>query len=202
MFLFFAVIAAALAIAVLIGGDVRRLSQIRIRHLELLVAAFAAKIAVALLGSVHTNAAVGVGRPLNVVGVLLLLSVAWFNREIPGALLFGLGLASNLIVILTFGGRMPVLLPQDLNPSSPAIALLRNGFDPLHVVIQHAQGLWFLGDVFTIPGIGGHASLVSIGDLTMAAGVAYLIIRCSQPSVRLPQTRSSNPPAYGSTPSP
>ncbi len=202
MFLFFAVIAAALAIAVLIGGDVRRLSQIRIRHIELLVAAFAAKIAVALLGLVHSDAAVVVARPLNVIGVALLLAVAWFNRRIPGALLFGLGLTSNLLVILTFGGRMPVLLPQDFNPSSPAIVLLRNGFDPLHVVIQHAQGLWFLGDVFTIPGIGGHASLVSIGDLIMAAGVAYLIIRCSQPLARSRPTQASNPPAYDATPSP
>jgi len=202
LFLFFAVIAAALAVAVLIGGDVRRLSQIRIRHIELLVAAFVAKIAVALLGTVHSDTAVFLARPLNVVGVALLLLVAWFNRRIPGAILFGLGLASNLLVILTFGGRMPVLLPQDFNPSSPALALLRNGFDPLHVVIQHAQGLWFLGDVFTIPGIGGHASLVSIGDLTMAAGVAYLIIRCSQPSARLRPARGSNPQAYDASSSP
>ena len=54
MFLFFAVIAAALAIAVLIGGDVRRLSQLRLRHLELLLAAFAVKISVGLLGTNFT----------------------------------------------------------------------------------------------------------------------------------------------------
>ena len=54
MFLFFAVIAAALAVAVLIGGDVRRLSQLRIRHIELLLAAFAAKVSVALRGTAHT----------------------------------------------------------------------------------------------------------------------------------------------------
>ena len=53
MFLFFAVIAAALAIAVLIGGDVRRLSQLRLRHLELLLAAFAVKISVGLLGTIE-----------------------------------------------------------------------------------------------------------------------------------------------------
>ena len=86
MFLFFAVIAAALAIAVLIGGDVRRLSQIRIRHVELLLAAFASKVAVALLGTGHTQTAVTIARPLNVIGALLLLAVVWFNRRIPGAL--------------------------------------------------------------------------------------------------------------------
>ena len=179
MFLFFAVIAAALVIAVLIGGDVRRLSQLRIRHIELLLTAFAAKVAVALLGTSHSQIAVTAARPLNVIGAVLLLAVVWFNRRIPGAILFGTGLTLNLVVILAFGGRMPVLLPRDADPNSAALALLRAGLDPLHVALEHAQGLWFLGDVFAIPGIGGHSSLVSIGDLLMAAGVAWLIIRCS-----------------------
>ena len=194
MFLFFAVIAAALVIAVLIGGDVRRLSQIRIQHIELLLAAFAVKVAVAVLGTTHSQSAVMVARPLNVIGAVLLLAVVWFNRRIPGALLFGGGLALNLIVIVAFGGRMPVLLPRDVDPNSPVLVLLRGGLDPLHVALSHPQGLWFIGDVFAIPSIGGHSSLVSIGDLLMAVGVAWLIIRCSQRERTLT-------PVYGSSPS-
>ena len=194
MFLFFAVIAGALAVAVLIGGDVRRLSQLRLRHLELLLAAFAAKISVALLGTTHAAAAVTAARPLNVIGAGLLLAVVWFNRRIPGAILFGAGLTLNLIVILAFGGRMPVLLPRDIDPNSAVLAVLKGGLDPLHVALQQPEGLWFLGDVFAIPGIGGHASLVSIGDLLMAAGVAWLIIRCSR---REPALQA----AYGPSPS-
>ena len=194
MFLFFAVIAAALAIAVLIGGDVRRLSQLRLRHLELLLAAFAVKIAVGLLGTTHAQAAINAARPLNAIGAVLLLAVVWFNRRIPGAILFGAGLTLNLIVILAFGGRMPVLLPRDIDPNSAVLAVLKGGLDPLHVALQQPQGLWFLGDVFAIPGIAGHASLVSIGDLLMAAGVAWLIIRCSQ-------RERSLQAAYGPSPS-
>jgi hypothetical protein len=194
VFLFFAVIAAALVIAVLIGGDIRRLSQIKIRHLELLLAAFAVKVSVAILGTTHSLVAVTVARPLNVVGALLLLAVVWFNRRIPGALLFGAGLTLNLVVIVAFGGRMPVLLPHDVDPNSPVLALLRGGLDPLHIALAHPQGLWFIGDIFAIPGLGGHSSLVSIGDLLMAAGVAWLIIRCSQRGPALT-------PAYGSSPS-
>ena len=194
MFLFFAVIAGALAIAVLIGGDVRRLSQLRLRHLELLLAAFAAKISVALLGTTHAAAAVNAARPLNVIGAALLLAVVWFNRRIPGALVFGAGLMLNLIVILAFGGRMPVLLPGDIDPNSAVLAVLKGGLDPLHVALAHPQGLWFLGDILAIPGIGGHASLVSIGDLLMAAGIAWLIIRCSQ-------RERSLQAAYGPSPS-
>jgi hypothetical protein len=194
MFLFFAVIAVALVIAVLIGGDVRRLSQIKIQHLELLLAAFAVKVAVAILGTTHSPVAVTVARPLNVIGAILLLAVVWFNRRIPGALLFGAGLSLNLIVIVAFGGRMPVLLPHDADPNSPVLALLRGGLDPLHVALTQPQGLWFIGDIFAIPGLGGHSSLVSIGDLLMAAGVAWLIIRCSQRAPALT-------PAYTSSPS-
>jgi uncharacterized protein DUF5317 len=194
VFLFFAVIAAALVIAVLIGGDVRRLSQIKIRHLELLVAAFAVKVAVAVLGTTHSQAAVTVARPLNVLGAVLLLAVVWFNRRIPGSLLFGGGLTLNLIVILAFGGRMPVLLPHDIDPNSAVLALLKGGLDPLHVALQHPQGLWFIGDIFAIPGLGGHSSLVSVGDLLMAAGIAWLIIRCSQRGPALT-------PVYGPSPS-
>jgi len=194
LFLFFAVIAAALVIAVLIGGDVRRLGQIRIRHIELLLGAFAVKVAVALLGTAHTQMAVTIARPLNVIGTVLLLAVVWFNRRIPGALLFGTGLTLNLIVIIAFVGRMPVLVPHDADPNSPVLALLKGGLDPLHVALDHPQGLWFIGDILTIPSIGGHSSLVSIGDLLMAAGVAWLIIRCSQRSPELQ-------PAYGSSPS-
>ena len=194
MFLFFAVIAAALAIAVLIGGDVRRLSQLRLRHLGLLLAAFAVKISVGLLGTTHAQAAINAARPLNAIGAVLLLAVVWFNRRIPGAILFGAGLTLNLIVILAFGGRMPVLLPRDIDPNSAVLAVLKGGLDPLHVALQQPQGLWFLGDVFAIPGIAGHASLVSIGDLLMAAGVAWLIIRCSQ-------RERSLQAAYGPSPS-
>ena len=197
MFLFFAVIAGALAIAVLIGGDVRRLSQLRLRHLELLLAAFAAKISVALLGTTHAAAAVTAARPLNVIGAGLLLAVVWFNRRIPGAILFGAGLTLNLIVILAFGGRMPVLLPRDIDPNSAVLAVLKGGLDPLHVALPHPQGLWFLGDIFAIPGIGGHASLVSIGDLLMAAGVAWLIIRCSQRERALQPAYVPIPPGSG-----
>jgi hypothetical protein len=193
VFLFFAVIAAALALAVLIGGDVRRLAQLRIEHIELLFAAFACKIAIAVLGTVHSSTAVTIARPLNVIGAALLLAVVWFNRRLPGALIFGAGLASNLIVILTFGGRMPVLLPSGFDPTSPALPLLRTGLDTLHILLQHPQGLWFMGDIFAIPSLFGHTSLVSIGDLTMAAGVAYLIIRWSQ---RAPGLRAE----YGPSP--
>src|SRR5947208_10070467 len=179
MFLFFAVIAGALAIAVLIGGDVRRLSQLRLRHLELLLAAFAAKISVALLGTMHAAAAVTAARPLNVIGAGLLLAVVWFNRRIPGAILFGAGLTLNLIVILAFGGRMPVLLPRDIDPNSAVLAVLKGGPDPLHVALQQPEGLWFLGSVFAMLENEVHASSLLIAAVELLDGSTIKGTSCS-----------------------
>jgi hypothetical protein len=192
VFLFFAVIAGALLVAVIAGGDVRRLSRIHLVHPELLVAAFAVKIVVAALG--FTHAALALAPPLNVGGTLLLLAFVWLNRRVAGALLFGLGLGLNLIAVLAFGGRMPVLMPHDLNQGSQLLALLTAGGDPMHVLLRHPEGLWFLGDILTIPSLNGHYSVVSIGDLLMAAGIAWLILRFS---LRTPMRR----PAYRPTPS-
>ena len=158
MFLFFAVIAGALVLAVVVGGDVRRLSQIRVKHLELLIGAFGLKLVVALLGTAHSELAVNIARPLNIVGAVLLLAVVWFNRRIPGALLFGAGLV---------------------------LAALRNGLDPLHVLLPQPYGPWFIGDIFSIPSLVGRSSLVSIGDILMASGIVWLIVQCSR---RVPST--------------
>jgi hypothetical protein len=39
-----------------------------------------------------------------------------------------------------------------------------------------------MGDIWAIPSLFGHSSLVSIGDLLMASGVGYLIVRwCQRP---------------------
>ena len=179
MFLFFAVIATALALAVILGGDVRRLSQIKLRRPELLLGAFAVKVGVALLGLTHAPLLLMLARPLNVLGAALLLGVVWLNRHLPGALVFGAGLSLNLLALLAFGGRMPVLLPDGLGAGSPALALLRHGLDPLHVVLASPQGLWFIGDILTVPSLNGHYAVVSAGDLLMAAGIAWLILRIS-----------------------
>ncbi len=181
MFLFFAVVAGALAIAVLIGGDVRRLGAVRLVQPGLLISAMAVKVTVALLGLTAMTLAALLARPLTLLAAGLLLAATWWNRRLPGAWMFGLGLLSNLVVIASFGGRMPVLLPSDFAPApGGAIPALRAGLDPLHVLLSHAQGLSFLGDVLVVPGLAGRTSLVSVGDLLMSAGVAVFIVRCSQ----------------------
>jgi uncharacterized protein DUF5317 len=180
----FVLLAAGVVLAVLLGGDVRRLGQIRLNHPELLVAAFMLRGGVVLLGATHSLLLINLARPLNVFVSLFLLAVVWLNRHLPGAWLFGLGQALNLTAIVAFGGRMPVFFvtpPGGVDPlqASARLELLRKGLDPLHVYLAHPTGLWFLGDVFDIP-LLHHISVVSVGDLLMVAGVVWLVIRLSR----------------------
>jgi len=190
--LLFAVLAAALIVAVLTGGDVRRLSAIRLKHPEFLIGAFAARAGVAVLGTLHSPAAVNGARPLNILVGLLLVIFVWLNRHLPGAFLFGVGQGLNLIALMAFRGRMPVILPASANPQSPRLALLISNLDPLHVLLQHPSGLWFFGDILTIPSLG-RASVLSAGDILMAAAVGWLVIRQSRGG---PAAEA----AYGSSP--
>ena len=183
MFLF-VLLAAGIVLAVILGGDVRRLAQIQLKHPELLIAAFVGRGIVVLLGATHSLTLISLARPLNVFVGLFLLAVVWLNRHLPGAVLFGLGQTLNLAAIVAFGGRMPVLFLTppggiDAIHASARLEMLRRGFDPLHVYLAHPTGLWFLGDIFDIS-LLHHISVVSLGDLFMVAGVIWLVIRVSQ----------------------
>ncbi len=199
MFLF-VLLAAGIVLAVILGGDVRRLGQIQLKHPELLVAAFVLRGGVVLLGATHSLTLINLARPLNVFVGLFLLAVVWMNRHLPGALLFGMGQALNLTAIVAFGGRMPVLFLTppggvDSGQASARLELLRKGFDPLHVYLAHPTGLWFLGDIFDIP-LFHHISILSVGDLLMVAGVVWLVIRLSrQTAAPSPRPRVSLPQA-------
>jgi hypothetical protein len=172
----FVLLAAGIVLAVILGGDVRRLAQIQLKHPELLIAAFVGRGLVVLLGATHSLTLISLARPLNVFVGLLLLAVVWLNRHLPGALLFGLGQTLNLVAIVAF------LTPPggiDAIHASARLEMLRKGFDPLHVYLAHPTGLWFLGDIFDIS-LLHHISVVSLGDLLMVAGVIWLVIRVSR----------------------
>jgi len=175
----FVVLGAAVLLAVIIGGDIRRLSQIRLRMPYLLIGAFVGRVLVAVLGGLHSEWAVNLARPLNILVALAMIAFVWFNRHLPGAILFGVGQTLNLVALIAFGGRMPVLLPAGADRSSPRLSLLTSGLDPLHVLLTEPRGLWFFGDILTIP-VLRWTSVVSIGDLCMAAAVGWLVIQISR----------------------
>lgn len=109
--------------------------------------------------------------------VLLLVAVA-VNWHEPAFRLVGAGLLLNLLVIAANGGHMPV---------SPE-AVARAGLPPLpedpadyvstpHVRMTAYTKLWFLGDIVPVSIPYRPARVVSIGDVLLAAGILWLVVR-------------------------
>ena len=125
--------------------------------------------------------------PVVLVGsqVLLLLFV-WLNRRLPGFWLLGLGLFANLLVISLNGGLMP-LMPQNaarLIPAGSPVTLQlgeRVGFGKDILLEKANTRLWFLGDVFMLPGVFSYPLAFSIGDILISTGAFWLLWKLGSP---------------------
>jgi hypothetical protein len=177
--IFFVAVALAFLAAAAMGGDVRRLGRLHVRAWGLLLVAFALKGGLILLAARHVYEVLPYSGIVNIVVLLLLLAGAVINRGLPGAALFTVGFALNLLVIAAFGGHMPVLVPEYAHNAGRAIADLGSGRDPVHTLLTERRGLWFLGDIIYLPALG-RASLVSVGDCFLAAGIVWLVLRASR----------------------
>jgi len=189
--IFFVAVAAAFLVAGATGGDVRRLGQIQVRYWGLLLVAFLLKGALLLLAARHVDEVLPYSGAFNVAVLVLLLAGALLNRGLPGAPLFVAGFLLNLVVISAFGGHMPVLVPPDVHNAGRAVAELGSGRDPVHMLLTERRGAWFLGDVIYLPALG-RASLVSVGDCFLAAGLVWLIIAASRRPLRVRALASSS----------
>ena len=156
------VVLSALAVP-LFGGRLVALAEVRLRRVWAIFAALGLTV-------------VATGPPGLPDGVRSLLLVAAYpvgavflaaNWRVPGIVLTALGAALNLIAITVNGGVMP---------ASPA-ALARAGLadDPgfQNSTVLADPRLAFLGDVFAVPASWPLSNVFSIGDVLIAAGLAW-----------------------------
>lgn len=160
------VIVAALVASLLRGGRFRRLAHAPIRHSWLLA------LGIALQVGVDLSAARGLTPGMVSTAVLVasqLLVVGWVvaNRFRPGMPLILLGLLMNLAVI-TANGAMPV------DPDAITAAGGSDLVAPLgkHELLTDATRLPLFADIF---GIGPLRTVVSAGDIVLAAGLVPLV---------------------------
>jgi hypothetical protein len=124
---------------------------------------------------------------LALIGSLfLLLILVWFNRRLPGFWLLGLGLLANSLVICLNKGFMP-LMPENaarLIPVGSSVSLHlgeRVGFGKDILLSKADTRLWFLGDIFMLPGIFGYPLAFSIGDILISTGAFWLLWELGSP---------------------
>jgi MFS family permease len=164
-----------LALGLLAGGRIDNFIDVRLRWLPLLVLAAVARVAL--------DAALGAGGIpdglrlwLVVVIYFLLTAMLLANRTLPGLTAVALGTAANGIAIVANGGWMPVWQPS----------LAAAGLDPnvvhssFHTLLTGPVDSSFLAhggplvDIIPIP-IPLLQSVASVGDVLMAAGLAFFV---------------------------
>lgn len=188
------VLFVAMSLAVLRGGRLSNLADIRLSFWWLFPLGFGLQAITALLPSDPGFDGLGIG--LILASFLILLGGVYANRHRPGLWMSGLGILLNLTVIALNGG-MPVLTEAAL-VASDYTAIPSNLGDYKHIFLDDTSRLAFLADVIPIR-IAGEGHVLSIGDVFLALGLAQFLeaelrkpVQWFKPGVKLRGGSASN----------
>ncbi|MPZ73211.1 MAG: hypothetical protein GEU74_08265 [Nitriliruptorales bacterium] len=159
------------------GGRVRHIASASIRGGALVVAA-------ALAQAVHAVAPQPqVAVAMTGLSQVALLAFLWLNRFAAGALLVAMGSSLNAAVILA-NGAMPV-------SRDAIIAVSRRPYEVMgrHRLLQPGDAFPWLADVTGLPLL---RTVVSVGDVVLAAGAGMLVMWLMRPP-RRPATSAADP---------
>jgi peptidoglycan/LPS O-acetylase OafA/YrhL len=180
------VLSVAVLVAVLRGGRLTNLADIRVRWWWLLPLSFALQQGTRLLPDEPWTDTAGVAMVLS--SYVPLVALVFVNRTRSGMWLSGIGVLLNFTVILLNGG-MPVLTEAAsvaLRSTSPDIG---NGYK--HIALDATTRLPFLADVIPMR-IAGSGTVLSLGDVFLAVGLAGFLeaelrrpVRWFKPGVKL-----------------
>ena len=161
-----------------VGGDLRRLGDLKLRSAGLLFGALLLQILV-------TDVVSGGPRLLLIAAHLISYVLAaiflWQNRRVPGLPLLAVGALSNAVTIALNGGTLP----------ASASALRRAGIHEAPTkfansgVLHHPRLAW-LGDVFAVPASWPLANVFSIGDIIIVLAAARCLwVTCRSTKAQL-----------------
>ena len=183
---------ALVVVSVLIaGGDLTRVTSIRLRGVVMIVVAFVAQtLLVEVFASTFGSSFAQTMHLLTyAVGALFLL----MNRHIRGILVIGLGAALNTVAIVANGGVMPA--SAWASRTAGIIPATGATFDNSRFV-SHAR-LQFLGDVFAIPHGWPLANVFSAGDVVLLVG-AFITLHAAAGSRLFPHAPGTERPTLAS----
>lgn len=170
------VLIISLIIAFLRGGKFKRLAEIDLRRIELIVISFVIQYIIVKAGESGATWIQKWGVYLYVSSYILLLLSIWYNRHIKEMLIFGVGIFINFVVIVANGGHMPVSLVA-LQKAGMAymLPLLQSKSYIIHTLMDSQTKLKLLADVIPLPSPYPRPRVLSIGDVIMGIGVFFLI---------------------------
>jgi len=161
---------AAVILALALGGDFRHLSSVRFRGWWLLMLALALKF---LLLTLHVETTAW-AQPL--IFALVAAGAVW-NWRLPGVALIGFGLLLNTTVAAANGGVMP-FFPAAMAAAGRPVANLAEQSSALSLPESVNTPLAILDD--RIP-FSPTRQVLSIGDVAIMVGGAWLIVAVSRP---------------------
>jgi hypothetical protein len=117
-------------------------------------------------------------------GVILIFSQAaliflfLLNHHVPGAKLFALGIALNVLVMVANGGWMPITPEtyQFVRPGRPVVEQTRPSSSKNIILPRSETNLWILSDMIRVT-LPWRRTAVSIGDVLLVAAVAQFIFQ-------------------------
>ena len=175
-------IMASIFVALLRGGKLALLSQVKLKGAWLIPLAFLMQVFVVFVPGGRTNGLSDPAALLTLVSYLVLMVAVIINRRLPGMALIGMGLLANLAVIAANGGFMPIE-PHivQLLGHSVRVQALEPGYR-VHqakdvILLREDTRLWILSDILVIPPPSPLRSAFSLGDVLLIAGLFVLIQR-------------------------
>ena len=175
----------SLLIAVLRGGDLLALAEVRFRHSWLILLGLLIQIVIFSPWWASIPDCVDWTHEAYCLSMAVLLVPMWLNRSLPGMAFLGIGLFLNALTIWANGGQMPASLwalqTSGLLPSGDAVASWQSNNSAL---MNESTRLWFLCDIFAVPRSWPLANMFSIGDVLIGLGGVVFIQRSVVPSSR------------------
>lgn len=163
-----------LAAARMTGGQFRRLAHVRIRFEGVFLGCMAIQLVASNWVSIPTPDVVALWA-LWVIPAAVASVIAALNLRTRGMYVVLAGLCLNLWVVLANAG-MPVLVEAGTIVGMDTSAMhARLDASWLHVPASSATRWLVFADVIPLPGPAWHASVISLGDVLLSAGVGYLL---------------------------
>jgi hypothetical protein len=175
-------VAGALVLAVLLGGTLRSIAELRLRAVWLFFVAFGLQVVAFPFGFLPWETGSTPAKVLWLASYGCLLAAAVLNRGVRGVRIVALGLLLNLSAIVANGGLMPVLPGARDASGHSYIAEANSVADPEPI-------LPWLVDRWAAPDWVPLANVFSVGDVVIAVGAFVLVLAAS--GARLVPRRSA-----------
>jgi hypothetical protein len=171
-----------LAIAAVLGVDVWRTLDLRLRQTWTVWAALAIQIFIftPLSGRLPSSSVA----PLHVSSYALIGIFLAMNLRVAGMPLIAAGWLANTVAITANHGRMPISLRDWKLVGRAGGAITTTGVDNNNVLAAHGHLVW-LGDIFPLPARLPLANAFSIGDILIVAGAVAVVSLAGTKPARL-----------------